>query len=348
MQANRRFVARRILVLFAVLAVIAFLLFANRSSVRDVLDSLAGSDYSGTGSGSVVLTIEPGQDGATVAQEMVDLGIVKTYRTLYKHIVERDFMFHPGSYTMNLKMSSNSALDALANPVNRISNRVTIREGLRIEEVLKELSVATKLELDELSAAAKDLIGLGIPGDEVSAEGWLFPATYQFDPELTPKQILKNMVDRTKTELNRYGVAEKDWHRVLTLASIVENEVNSTADYYKAARVFLNRLDIGMPLQSDATVSYGVRGSTFTTSKADRADANPYNTYKYPGLPIGPIGAPGSLAIDAVVNPAEGDWLYFVTVNLKTGETVFSNTYAEHQKAVKQWLAWMKENPGYD
>jgi UPF0755 protein len=160
--------------------------------------------------------------------------------------------------------------------------------------------------------------------------------------------VLKIMVDRMKTELDRYGVSVADRHKVLTLASIVENEVNSPDDYYKASRVFTNRLEVGMPLQSDATVSYGVRGSTFTTSKADRADPNPYNTYKYPGLPIGPIGAPGSLAIDAAVNPIAGDWLYFVTVNLKTGETVFTETYAEHQKAVRQWLAWMRENPGYD
>jgi UPF0755 protein len=103
-----------------------------------------------------------------------------------------------------------------------------------------------------------------------------------------------------------------------------------------------------MPLQSDATVSYGVRGSTVATSDADRADPNLYNTYKYPGLPVGPIAAPGSLAIDAAVNPVAGKWLYFVTVNLKTGETVFTETYAEHLVAVKQWLAWMRENPGYD
>jgi UPF0755 protein len=225
---------------------------------------------------------------------------------------------------------------------------VTIREGIRIEEVLSAISKKTGVGLDALESASKDLSNLGIPTTEVSAEGWLFPATYEFDRELSAQQILKIMVDRTKTELDRYGVAVADRHKVLTLASIVENEVNSAADYYKASRVFTNRLEVGMPLQSDATVSYGVRGSTFTTSKADRADANPYNTYKYPGLPIGPIGAPGSLAIDAAVNPVAGDWLYFVTVNLKTGETVFTETYAEHLVAVKQWLAWMRENPGYD
>jgi UPF0755 protein len=348
MQKRVKFLVRRVVILVAVLAVIGALLFANRSSVRDALDSFTGSDYSGSGTGSVVLTIEPGEEGSSVAQEMVDLGIVKTYRTIYKLILQRDFTFYPGSFEMKLQMSSASALDALSDPASRIANRVTIREGIRIEEVLAALSKNTEVSLAALESASKDLASLGIPATEVSAEGWLFPATYEFDRELSAQQMLKIMVDRTKTELDRYGVAVADRHKVLTLASIVENEVNSTADYYKASRVFTNRLEVGMPLQSDATVSYGVRGSTFTTSKADRADANPYNTYKYPGLPIGPIGAPGSLAIDAAVNPVEGDWLYFVTVNLKTGETVFTNTYAEHLKAVKQWLDWMRENPGYD
>jgi UPF0755 protein len=348
MQTRAKFLARRLVALFGVLAVVAVLLFLNRSAVRDALDSFNGSDFAGSGNGSVVLTIEPGEEGSSVAQEMVDLGIVKTYRTIYKLILERDFTFYPGSFNMKLQMSSSAALDALADPTTRIANRVTIREGIRIEEVLSAIAQKTGINLGTLESASKDLATLGIPATEISAEGWLFPATYEFDRELSAQQVLKIMVDRMKTELDRYGVSVADRHKVLTLASIVENEVNSPADYYKASRVFTNRLEIGMPLQSDATVSYGVRGSTFTTSKADRADPNPYNTYKYPGLPIGPIGAPGSLAIDAAVNPIAGDWLYFVTVNLKTGETVFTETYAEHQKAVRQWLAWMRENPGYD
>jgi UPF0755 protein len=103
-----------------------------------------------------------------------------------------------------------------------------------------------------------------------------------------------------------------------------------------------------MLLQSDATVSYGVSGSTVSTTAAERANDNPYNTYRYEGLPAGPISAPGSLAIDAALNPAKGDWLYFCTVNLATGETVFSNTFAEHEVAVRQWQAWMRENPSYE
>ncbi|MEY4019044.1 MAG: hypothetical protein RLZZ590_344, partial [Actinomycetota bacterium] len=136
--------------------------------------------------------------------------------------------------------------------------------------------------------------------------------------------------------------------RVLTLAGLIQKEARIESDFYKVSRTFLNRIQAGMKLQSDATVSYGVDGNTVGTSAADRANDNRYNTYRYAGLPIGPISAPGSVAIDAALNPAVGDWLYFCAVNLETGETVFSETYAQHEIAVRQWRAWMKEHPGYE
>lgn len=343
-----KFLVRRLVIAFAAIALIAVVLFVNRSQIRDAFEQLAGSDYTGNGSGTAVLQIEPGDDGAVIAQELVDLGVVKTYRTTYRLILERDVVFYPGSYNLKLQMSSAAALDAIADPRNRAANRVLIREGLRIEDVIAALAKGTGISKADFESASKDLAALGIPTTEVSAEGWLFPATYEFDLKMNASQILSKMVNRMISELDRFGVDPADRHDVLTLASIVEKEVRNSADFYKASRVFTNRLEVGMPLQSDATVSYGVKGSTFTTSKDDRADANRYNTYKYPGLPVGPIGAPGSLAIDAAVNPVAGDWFYFVTVNLATGETVFTNTYADHQKAVRQWLAWMRENPGYD
>jgi UPF0755 protein len=103
-----------------------------------------------------------------------------------------------------------------------------------------------------------------------------------------------------------------------------------------------------MHLQSDATVSYGSGGTTVTTTDAERADGNLYNTYVHAGLPVGPIGAPGETAIDAALHPADGTWLYFCAINLKTGETVFSTTLAEHGRAVKKWQQWMRENPGWN
>ena len=137
------------------------------------------------------------------------------------------------------------------------------------------------------------------------------------------------------------------------LASIVQREAGSNLeDFPKVARVFQNRLDQGMNLESDATVAYGT-GNTHTvwTTDAERADAsNLYNTYANPGLPVGPIGNPGDVAINAAIHPADGPWLFFVPVNLATGETVFSTTVDEHEAAVAQlqeWCAASEENAAY-
>lgn len=343
-----KFLKRRLALLLVFVVVLGGAAFANRSTLRNAYDAFTGADYQGVGHGSVVLQINSGDDGAVISQHLVDLGVVKTYRTVYKLLITRNMTFYPGSFRLKLQMSSSAALDAIANPKNHISNRVTIKEGLRISQVFKALSAATEVPTSDFETAAKRFTSLGVPAGEVSAEGWLFPATYDFDPGLSASSMLKTMVARTFAELNKFGVATADRHRVLTLAALVQKEARQQQDFYKVSRVFLNRIAAGMHLQSDATVSYGISGSTVSTSAADRANANGYNTYLNPGLPVGPIGAPGSIAIDAALHPADGKWLYFCAINLKTGETVFSNTYAEHEVAVKQWQAWMRENPGYD
>lgn len=99
----------------------------------------------------------------------------------------------------------------------------------------------------------------------------------------------------------------------------------------------------------DSTVGYAVnkpRGTGVTTSDAERANTSPYNTYVHEGLPPGPIGAPGKAALEAAANPAEGNWKYFVTVNLDTGETLFAETFTEHQQNVRKFQAWCQGNPG--
>lgn len=142
-----------------------------------------------------------------------------------------------------------------------------------------------------------------------------------------------------------------DRERVLTLASIVQKEGGPAEDFPVVARLFLNRLELDPPmnLESDATVSYGSGGTSIHTTDEERADSsNLYNTYANSGLPVGPISAPGDDAISAVVSPAEGDWLFMVLVNGETGETVFSDNYADHLVAVEQWQAWYRAHPGWD
>lgn len=347
--ADRKYLRRRLgVVAFLVMVALAIVAFSNRAQLRTVYDQILGRDFAGPGSGSVTLVIDAGESGVGVASDLQKLGVVKNSDIVYRLIIAENTIFYPGSYQLKLGMSSQQALDAIKDPASLQVNRVTIKEGLRLGTTLKQLAAATGKSLADFESAAKDLSALGIPSSAPNADGYLFPATYAFDPALSAHQILKQMVDRAYQELDHYGVAVADRHRVLTLASIIQKEARQSQDFYKVSRVFTNRLKIGMPLQSDATVSYGSGGTTVTTTAAERASQNGYNTYVHTGLPVGPIGGPGSMAIDAALHPVNGSWIYFCAVNLKTGETVFSTTAAEHSAAVAKWRAWMAANPGWN
>ena len=341
---------KRIIVIAAAVLVLTLLAVAyvQRGSIRSFLDQVTGKDYAGTGTCCVTVEVAPGDTGDVIANKLQAAGAIKSADLFYRLVLSKNPTFYPGKFRVNEAASSLTVLAQITDVKNLVVTRVTIKEGLRLGNVLKVLSEATGISLSEFEAAASDLNALGIPTSSPSAEGYLFPATYDFDPDLSASQILKIMVDRMYQDLDSAGVAVADRHRVLTLASIIQKEARQTQDFYKVSRVFTNRLKIGMRLQSDATVSYGSGGTTVSTTNAERADKNGYNTYANPGLPIGPISAPGALAIDAALHPVAGDWLYFCAINLKTGETVFSVTIAEHEKAVALWRAWMKENPGWN
>jgi UPF0755 protein len=344
-----KFARRRLIAILAIGAIIlGAVAFANRSAIRSGFDQLIGNDYQGEGYSSVLVDIQPGDTGETIANSLVEMGVVKNFRTIYKLILEANPKFYPGTYKLRLHMSAQAALQALLDPNGSVTNRILIKEGLRANVILDKLAAETGIPRSEFSAAAKQRAAIGLPADAVSIEGYLFPATYTFSPKATAVDILKTMIGRMQQELDKFGVSAKDRHRVLTLASIVQKEARQEPDFYKVSRVFLNRIKVGMHLQSDATVSYGVDGNTVSTSAADRANNNGFNTYLHAGLPVGPISSPGAVAIDAALHPAAGSWLFFCAVNLETGETVFSTTLAEHEKAVAQWRAWMKEHPGYE
>ncbi len=343
------FAKRRLLVIcLAALLVVGGGGYALRSEIRNVAEQIIGNDYQGTGTGETTIEIVEGDDGEAVAQKLFAAGVVKSFRTTYRLVLEKNPIFYPGTYRLALKMSSTAALAALASESSAVVNRVTIKEGLRLKVVYATLSEATGIPAIDFQTAASKLSDFNLPSEAPSLEGYLFPATYNFGPKSTAKSILLAMRARMDQELVSQGVAPADMHRVLTLAGLIQKEARIESDFYKVSRTFLNRIEAGMKLQSDATVSYGVDGNTVSTSAADRANDNPYNTYRYAGLPVGPISAPGSVAIDAALNPAVGKWLYFCAVNLETGETVFSETYAQHEIAVRQWQAWMKEHPGYE
>lgn len=345
MKIKRRAVAA-LLVMFLLVAGLA--VYSNRSLVRSAIEQLQGNDFAGPGHGSVEIVVNAGDDGEVITQQLVDKGVVKSFRTTYKLILDENPVFYPGRFTLKLEMRSLDAIRLLTDPDSAAVQLTTIKEGLRTKVAFKVLSESTGVPYKDFEQWFFKPAEFGLSSKLPSIEGYLFPATYDFAPGLTAKEIIQIMVDRMQEELDSFGVSKTDAHKILTLAALVQKEARQTQDFYKASRTFLNRIQKSMPLQSDATVSYGVNGKTVSTTAAERANDNPYNTYLHPGLPVGPISLPGSVAIDAALHPAEGKWLYFCTINLETGETVFSETYAQHEAAVARWHAWMKENPGYE
>lgn len=320
------------------------------STYPEQVKSLFGwsNDYPGDGQGRVDVKVLPGDIGSDVADRLVAAGVTKTRSSFFDLLVSKrpEPTFEPGTYRLRSHMSAAAALAALQDKANRIEATFTIPEGSTAKQILPIAAKATGVPLAELQAAAKDRAGLGIPKGARNIEGWLFPATYTFEPGAKAQDVLQRMVARTKQALDSARVAEPDRERVLTLAGLVQKESNGREDA-KVARVFLNRIRAGMRLQSDATVSYGAGGTTVVPTKKEKADRNGYNTYLRDGLPVGPISSPGDAAIKAAVSPAKGKWLYFVTVNLKTGETKFATSYAEHQKNADQFTRWLKAHPDY-
>lgn len=335
-----------LLVFLGLLGAGVWLAWSNfEPQIRELLGIELPNDYEGTGNGvEVLVTIAPGDIGEDVALTLQQEGVTMSFSAFYDLLLaDSSIGFQPGTYALQGEMSAQAALDALLDPANRVENRVTIPEGSVLSTTLELLALGTGLPLEDFEAAIADPTRYGVPADAPSIEGYLFPATYTFEPGTTAEQVIERLATEMTARLDAAGVAPDDRYRVLTLASIVQREAGSDLDDFgKVARVFANRIDEGMLLQSDATVHYGTQNfdSVFTTD-AERADAsNLYNTYANPGLPVGPIGAPGDDAIRAAAAPPEGPWLYFVTVNLATGETVFSETLAQHETAVRQLQEW--------
>ncbi|UTX54781.1 endolytic transglycosylase MltG [Leucobacter aridicollis] len=303
------------------------------------------NDYEGEGHGEVLLTITEGQYGADVAEALAQADVVKTSEAFYDLLLSQDeeVSFQVGTYRLKQQMSAASALAALTDEANRMELTVTIPEGMAALDALELTAGVVDIPFEEFKAAAADPTAFGVPAEFPSIEGFLFPATYTFEPGDTAQTIIQKMVDRMWQALDQHGVAAEDAWSVLTLAAMVQREAGSRLeDFPKVARVFLNRIDIDMLLQSDATVSYGT-GNTHTvwTTDEERADkSNKYNTYANPGLPAGPISLPGDTAIEAATNPADGPWLYFMPVDLSSGETEFAETAEEHQQNVEKLGEW--------
>ncbi len=274
-----------------------------------------------------------------------DEGVVASARAFVNAIgaAGKSSSLQPGQYTMRKGMSAESAV-VLLDPSKRVLNRLTIREGLRLSKIYTELSTATGKPVSEFRKAARQDIGLPSYA-KGKLEGFAFPATYEISAKQTPKQILSKMVERFTQAAEKLDLEERAKQmsftprQIMIIASIVQAESGSAEDMPKVARVIYNRLGRNpqMPLAMDSTVMYGLGKYGISATHADLESTSRYNTYKYLGLPPGPISNPGDHAIEAALNPADGNWLFFVTVDPKRGITKFTDSDTEHQKFVEEF-----------
>lgn len=302
------------------------------------------ADYEGLGQGTVQVIIERGDTGADIAATLFAQGVIASEQAYINASNENPDSagIKPGFYFMQREMKAEYALLALLDPNNRDLRKITIPEGKALDYYFDKIASLTGTTLDEVKAAAEDTEALGLPAEaDGNLEGWLFPSTYQFNPGVTPSDVMREMIDTTINTLDSKGVAPADRERILTIASLIEKEAKLDADRPLISGVIYNRLAGDMMLQLDATVKYIAPSEGPFVSAADKEIDSPYNTYKYPGLPPGPIAGSGAASIDAAVNPASHNYYYYVTVNLDTGETRYAETYDEHLKnsqILRQWI----------
>jgi peptidoglycan lytic transglycosylase G len=340
------------------LAVLAALLllagggaFAVVKGIELIKDQLASpGDYPGPGSGKVLFEVQEGDTAAMMGRGLKDKGVVKSVQAFTDAAAadEASLGIQVGFYKMKKEMAAQDALAILIDSDNLIRNTVTIPEGLPLTQIVPILAEAMDLPEKDFEKALANPKKLGLPDyANGNAEGYLFPATYDLGRKESAKSILKRMVDRwamAAEKVDLEGAAERLGYtpaELMTVASLVQAEARGKY-MPKVSRVIYNRLETDGPptyglLQLDATVNYAAgRDLGARTTDEDRQLDSPYNTYKYPGLPPGPIEAPGEDAMKAAAEPKDGPWLFYVTVNLATGQTKFATTLEEHNKNVEQ------------
>ena len=276
----------------------------------------------------VVIEIPQGSSGSEIAKLLFENKVTKSSEAFFRVAVgdKRSEKIAPGNHRISQNIAARQALEQLLDP-NRIPNLIKIYEGGWKSEVTAALRKYgfTSTEIAAAFRQAK------LPQGFKDIEGLLFPAQYTFAKGVTAQQAVQAMVDRftseTVSQQLLQGSSEFSAGQLLTIASIVQAE-GDAKDYAQVSRVIRNRLKIGMPLQLDSTVHFvkKVRGQIFLSTQSTLINS-PYNTYKRYGLPPGPIGSPGVEAMKAALEPATGDWLFFITV--APGDTRFTKSLEE-------------------
>ncbi|MGV8848624.1 MAG: endolytic transglycosylase MltG [Propionibacteriaceae bacterium] len=365
-KVDRSEVVRRVRSGLAVLLALAVLVgggwFAATKGYEKYLDWRQTDDYIGAGKDDIQITVPAGASLTEIGSILVKADVVRSSKA-FKNAAAKEpksTSIQPGTYKLKTHLPASMAISMLIDLRNKVVKRVVVREGLRLSAAVKVLVKGTGLTEDQFTAALKDPTKLGLPAYAANnPEGFLFPDTYEVADSPDALTVLKGMTAEYVQVAGSINLESRAAAlgltplQVLTVASLIEAEVNRAEDRPKVARAIYNRLqgktESGqiMKLQLDSTVNYANNlEGRLTTTDEQRALKSPYNTYVADGLPPGPINAPGKAALEAALNPAEGDWTYWVVVNPDTGENKFGATLAEHERNVAEFRAWCQSNKG--
>lgn len=315
------------------------------------------TDYPGPGHDEVTVDIPEGANGAQIGDILTTAGVVATTDAFSAAFAANSAAtsIQPGSYSLALEMKASDAVSALLDPNRRVDSRITIPEGWRADQIYARIADNLGIPVEDVTTAAHDYASFGLDGPPNTndgvldpMEGWFYPSTYSVPPGSTAADVLKQMYDRTISELDKLGVAPEDRLRVLTIGSIAIKEAFFEEDWPKVTRVIENRLVPGnatgaTTLGMDSTLDYAWSvqnpGQTMDPS-LHNSDTSPYNTRKNSGLPPSPIGSIDSRLMEAAVYPEEGDWVFFVSTDLCSGVTTFTDDYNEFLQLQEQFRAW--------
>lgn len=289
-----------------------------------------------------LLQIKPGTSFTRIAHDLEQAGIISDARrfTLLARWENAAARVHAGEYQFNDAAMPGEVLQRLvAGDVRKL--QLTIPEGFTLVEIAARIEAAKIGPADQVLALAKDprlIASLDI--DAATLEGYLFPETYTYTSDTSLRQLLTTMVEQFKKRVtpDLLSAAQQrglDLHGLVTLASIIQKEAGNVAEMPLIAAVFHNRLRLGIPLQADPTVIYGIKDFDGNLTRRDLMAETPYNTYKHRGLTPGPIANPGLDALHATAYPADVKCLYFVSKG--DGSHVFSTTLKEHNRAVQHY-----------
>jgi UPF0755 protein len=308
----------------------------------------------------IFLVVESGDTAADIGTRLEAAEVIDSSSSFERlaTIIGAESRLVAGEYEF---LEGTSVLDALTRVRDGLTAAriVTLREGLRIEEIAEALEVRGVVSMNDFLAAANAISATGTDVDaellssrptSSTLEGYLYPATYSFSRSIDANEVVLTMIEALSTRLTAELRLEAEAqglsiHEVITLASIVEREAVLPEERALIASVYLNRIAEGMPLQADPTVQYALTqrpGSVQefgywkrSLSLDDLKFASTYNTYVQAGLPPGPIANPGIDAIVAVIRPAQTNFLFFVATG--DGGHVFSETFEEHLANIEKY-----------